>query len=64
MKHRAMPWTPEQEAMLREEALAGRPVAEIASMMGRSLSAVRSRAFLLRVMLRQPKSKLAPDPER
>jgi len=54
MKHRPMPWTPKEEAILRQEALAGRPVAEIASKMGRSLSAVRTRAYMLRIMLGRP----------
>jgi DNA-binding NarL/FixJ family response regulator len=54
MKHRPMPWTPKEEAILRQEALAGRPVAEIASKMGRSQSAVRAHAYMLRIMLGRP----------
>ena len=48
-------WTPEDDETLRKEALASRPVAEIAKKLGRSESAVRARAYILRVMLRQRK---------
>jgi DNA-directed RNA polymerase specialized sigma24 family protein len=45
-------WTPEEDDILRQEALAGRTALEIASSVGRTLSAVRSRAYALRVSLR------------
>ncbi len=48
-------WTLEEDAILREEALAGRPVAEIARRVSRTVSAVRSRAHVLRILLRQRK---------
>jgi hypothetical protein len=64
MKHRPMPWTPKQEAILRQEAQAGRPLAEIASRLRRSQRAVRSRAYILRVMLRRTKAKSASGPDR
>jgi hypothetical protein len=64
MKHRPMPWTPKDDAILRQEALVGRPLAEIASKLGRSQRAIRSRATILRVMFRRTKSQLAPGPDR
>jgi DNA-directed RNA polymerase specialized sigma24 family protein len=64
MRHRPMPWTPKEEAILRQEALVGSSIAEIATKMGRYQSAVRARAYILRVVLRQPKSKLAAGPDR
>jgi hypothetical protein len=45
-------WTAEEDDVLRQEALAGSPVAEIATKLGRSESAVRTRAYTLRVLLR------------
>ena len=45
-------WTDDEDAILRREALAGRTVAEIASAVGRTESAVRVRAYVLRVLLR------------
>ena len=45
-------WSSEEDAILREKALAERAVVEIARVVGRTESAVRSRAFILRVALR------------
>ena len=45
-------WTAEEDDVLRQEALVGSPVTEIASKIGRSESAVRTRAYTLRVPLR------------
>jgi hypothetical protein len=45
-------WTDDEDAILRREALAGSTVAEIASAVGRAESAVRVRAYVLRVLLR------------
>jgi DNA-directed RNA polymerase specialized sigma24 family protein len=45
-------WTAEEDDVLRQEALVGSPVSEIASKIGRSESAVRTRAYTLRVPLR------------
>jgi DNA-directed RNA polymerase specialized sigma24 family protein len=45
-------WTAEEDDVLRQEALAGSPVTEIASKIGRSESAVRTRAYTLREPLR------------
>ena len=45
-------WTDDEDAILRREALAGSTVAEIASAVGRTESAVRARAYVLRVLLR------------
>ncbi len=55
MKIRREIWTLEEDAILREEALARRPVAEIARSVSRTVSAVRSRAHVLRILLRQRK---------
>ena len=41
-------WTDDEDAILRREALAGSTVAEIASAVGRTESAVRVRAYVLR----------------
>jgi DNA-directed RNA polymerase specialized sigma24 family protein len=45
-------WTAEEDDVLRQKALVGSPVTEIASKIGRSESAVRTRAYTLRVPLR------------
>jgi hypothetical protein len=45
-------WTAEEDDVLRQEALVGSPVAVIASKIGRSESAARTRAYTLRVPLR------------
>lgn len=46
------PWTPNEDAVLRQEALAGRSPREIATLVGRTESAVRTRAYTLSVLLR------------
>jgi hypothetical protein len=46
-------WTPEEDSILRKEALAGRTAREIASLVGRTEAAVRTRAYTIRVPLRQ-----------
>jgi hypothetical protein len=62
MKHRQMLWTHEDDAILRQGAVAGQPVGEIARKVGRSESAIRARAYVLRVALRRPKWKYSgPD---
>jgi hypothetical protein len=45
-------WTDDDDAVLRREALAGSPVIDIASILERSESAVRTRAYVLRILLR------------
>jgi hypothetical protein len=45
-------WTTEEDDILRQAALAGTSVAEIAGAVGRTKSAVRARAYVLRVLLR------------
>jgi hypothetical protein len=45
-------WTDDEDAILRREALAGTTVIDIASMLERSESAVRTRAYTLRILLR------------
>jgi DNA-directed RNA polymerase specialized sigma24 family protein len=52
MKPETKRWTSDEDEILRKEALAGSPVTEIASKIGRSESAVRTRAYTLRVPLR------------
>jgi hypothetical protein len=49
-------WTPEDDAILRQEALKGRSAAEIADKLGRTEFAVRSRAYVLRILLRRRRS--------
>jgi hypothetical protein len=56
MKINREAWTPEEDEVLRGEALAGRLADEIARKIGRTESAVRSRAYILRVLLRRRKS--------
>ena len=53
MRPGAKRWTAEEDNILRQEALAGRPISEIASRIGRTESAVRTRAYTLRILLRQ-----------
>ena len=55
MRIRREIWTPEEDAILRQEALAGQPVSEIARKVARTESAVRTRAYILRILLRQPR---------
>ncbi len=55
MNLRGERWTPEEDAILRQGALAGQAVAEIARKVGRSESAVRARAYILWILLRQPR---------
>jgi hypothetical protein len=50
-------WTPEEDEILRREAEAGRSAAEIAAEIGRTESAVRTRAYIIRVLLRRPRSR-------
>ena len=47
-------WTNEEDSLLKREALAGSKVTEIGSKVGRTESAVRARAYVLRVLLRMP----------
>ena len=53
MRPGAKRWTAEEDNILRQEALAGSPVSEIASRVGRTESGVRTRAYTLRILLRQ-----------
>jgi hypothetical protein len=45
-------WTAEEDSILRQAALGGSSVAEITSKIGRRESAVRTRAYILRIPLR------------
>ena len=45
------PWTLEEDSILRQEAHASRTAREIASAVGRTEAAVRTRAYTLRVAL-------------
>ena len=47
------PWTSEEDEVLRQAAFAGRNAREIAGLVGRTESAVRTRAYTLRIPLRQ-----------
>ena len=53
MNPRTKRWTAEEDDILRQEALAGSPISEIASRVGRTESAVRTRAYTLGILLRQ-----------
>ncbi len=44
-------WSAEEDSMLRQEACACSSVAEVAGKLGRTESAVRGRAYVLRVVL-------------
>jgi hypothetical protein len=50
-------WTPEEDEILRREAEAGRSAAEIAAEIGRTESAVRTRAYIIRVVLQRRRQK-------
>jgi hypothetical protein len=52
MRSETKRWTTEEDDILRQAALAGTSVAEIASTVGRTESAVRARAYVLRVLPR------------
>ena len=45
-------WTTEEDSILRQAALAGSSVAEIASKIGRTEAAVRTRAYAIKILLR------------
>lgn len=45
-------WTAEEDEILHREALAGSSIAQIAGVVGRTESAVRARAYVLRILLR------------
>jgi hypothetical protein len=57
-------WIPEEDEVLRREALAGRPVAEIAVKAGRTESAVRTRAYIPRIVLRATKVETSLNDDR
>jgi len=52
MRSETKRWTAEEDNVLRQAALAGNSVTEIASMLGRTEPAVRARAYFLKVLLR------------
>jgi hypothetical protein len=45
-------WTAEEDDVLRQQASAGTSIAEIAAKIGRTKSALRARAYVLRLSLR------------
>jgi len=57
MSLRREKWTPEEDAVLQQGTLAGQTPAEIAQTLGWTVSAVRKRAYTLRVPLRQMKTR-------
>jgi DNA-binding NarL/FixJ family response regulator len=57
MRHRAMPWTSEEEEILRQGAIDGGLIDDIARKIGRSETAIRSHARVLRVSLARSKLK-------
>jgi hypothetical protein len=52
-------WTQEEDQLLRQEVLAGTPLDVIAGDLGRTKPAIRTRAYILRLMLGRP-SKRSP----
>lgn len=56
MTVRGKPWTPEEDDLLRREAHTGTSSADIANKIGRTCSAIRARAYILRVSL-DPKNR-------
>jgi hypothetical protein len=54
MENHSKPWTPELEEVLREGVIAGTSLSAIAKRLGRSESAIKSRAYTLRLILRAP----------
>lgn len=52
-------WTAEEDQILEREALAGSPTAVIAEKVGRTDSAVRARAYVLRILLRTSRRRLS-----
>jgi DNA-directed RNA polymerase specialized sigma24 family protein len=57
MKHRPMPRTSEQDAILHQGAIDGKSLADIARTIGRSETAIRSRARVLRITFPPSKPK-------
>ena len=51
MSRRSTPWTPEEDDVLRQGALEGWTAVEVAHKVGRSESAVRTRAHALGILL-------------
>ena len=49
MKINREPWSAQEDEVLRQDALAGRSVSEIAREVRRTESAVQARAYILRV---------------
>jgi len=54
MKAETKRWTAEEDDILRKGALTGNQVREIARQVRRTESAVRARAYFLKVVLRSP----------
>jgi hypothetical protein len=52
MQNNNTPWTPELDKVLREEVVAGTSLLAIAKKLGRSESAIKARAYTLRLSLR------------
>jgi hypothetical protein len=44
-------WTQEEDHLLRQEVLAGTPLDVIAGILGRTKPAIKTRAYILRLML-------------
>ena len=53
-------WTYEEDQLLRQEVLAGAPVQAIATKLGRTPSAIKTRSYMLRLMLGRPGTKWGP----
>ena len=50
-------WTPQEDAILQQATLMGHPVGEVARKVGRTMSAVMTRARSRQIKLRRSRSK-------
>jgi DNA-binding NarL/FixJ family response regulator len=50
-RHRKSPWTPEQEGQLRSMLAAGNHINKIAKQLNRTPTAVRAKAYKMKLML-------------
>jgi len=62
MRRKGPPWTPEEDDALRKAVIAGATLPALSNALGRSESAIRSRAYILRLSLRpmSPSDRLQP----
>ncbi len=56
-------WTSEEDDILRRDVLEGKSLQAIASKIGRTQSAIRTRAYVLRLILGRPGAKRRGSPK-